>query len=136
MNAFDILGSGLTANKQIMDITANNITNMNTTRSAEGGPYKRQSVILQSKPGFDEYFNKNVGGGVELKKIVQDNTYKVVYDPTNPDADAEGNVKYPNINLPAEMTNMMVAQRAYESNITVLNAEKNITNKTLEIGKV
>lgn len=136
MNAFDILGSGLTANKQIMDITANNITNMNTTRSAEGGPYKRQSVILQSKPGFDEYFNKNVGGGVEVKKIVQDNTYKVVYDPTNPDADAEGNVKYPNINLPAEMTNMMVAQRAYESNITVLNAEKNITNKTLEIGKV
>ena len=136
MGIYDILYSGLAANKQWMEATTNNIANINTTRTAEGGPYKRQSVVMEAKGSFDEFFNQKIGGGVEVTKVVQDDSVRVTYDPDHPDADAEGNVLMPAINLAAEMTDLIMAQRAYEANVTTLNSAKEANEKTLEIGKV
>jgi len=136
MSFYDVLGSGMSANKTWMDVTANNITNINTTRTQEGGPYHRQSVYLQAKSGdFEEFFNQHVGNGVEIGKVVEDKQEKLVYNPEHPDADKDGNVRMPSINLAAEMTNLMMGQRAYEANVSALNSMKQANEKTLEIGK-
>ena len=136
MGVYDILYKGLSANKEWMEVTANNITNINTTRTKDGGPYQRQSVVMESTGSFDDFFNQQIGGGVEVTKVVQDTSVRLVHDPEHPDADAEGIVRMPAINLAAEMTNMIMAQRAYEANVTTLNSMKEANQKTLEIGKV
>lgn len=132
----DIIGSGMTANKQWLELTANNITNMNTTRTEEGGPYHRQTLQLEAKNSFDDLFDKQVGDGVKVSKVVTDKTENLVYDPQNVDANEEGYVRFPAINLAAEMTDMMQAQRSYEANVTTLNATKEVMKKEMEIGKV
>lgn len=134
--AIDISYSGLASHKQLLEVTANNITNISTTRTEDGGPYKRQAVIFQNTNSFEDYLNNTVGNtGVKVAKIVQDDTVKTVYDPDHADADAEGNVNMPNIQLAAEMTNMMVAQRGYQASSTVLNATKEVMRKESEIGR-
>jgi len=135
-SAINIAGSGITANKDWLEVTANNITNMNTTRTSDGGPYHRQTVIMEQKGSFDDLFNKQIGGGVQIKKVVEDKTENIVYDPRHPDADKEGNVRFPAINLAAEITNMMQAQRSYEANVTTLNSVKKVLQKEMEIGRV
>lgn len=135
-NALNILGSGITANKEWLEVSSNNIVNMNTTRTKEGGPYHRQSIILESKKEFDNLFQKEIGNGVKVKKIVEDKKEDLVYNPTHPDANAEGIVRMPAINLAAEMSNLMMAQRGYEANVTTLNATKQIMQKELEIGRI
>jgi len=132
----DIIGSGMTANKQWLELTANNITNMNTTRTEKGGPYHRQTLQLEAKNSFDDLFDKQVGDGVKVSKVVTDKTEDLVYDPQNVDANEEGYVRFPAINLAAEMTDMMQAQRSYEANVTTLNATKEVMKKEMEIGKV
>lgn len=136
MGLYDILYTGLSANKQWLEVSANNITNINTTRTKEGTPYKRQSVVFESKDSFNDLYGKKIGGGVEISEVRQDAKFNPVYDPNHPDADAEGIVKMPAISLPAEMTNVIMAQRAYEAGVTTLNAMKEANNKTYEIGKV
>lgn len=136
MGVYDILYTGLAANKQWMEVSANNITNINTTRTADGGPYQRQSVVMEAKGSFDDFFNQKLGGGVEVTNVVQDNSVRLVHDPDHPDADAEGIVRMPAINLAAEMTDLVMAQRAYEAGVTTLNAMKEANQKTFEIGKV
>lgn len=157
--AIDISTSGLTANRTRMNITAANIANAEATRTEEGGPYRRQEVILA--PGkramfqsifreehmrLTQIFKKHLDNdslrllreeyaqGVKVEAIEADaRPPRLVYDPTHPDADEDGNVAYPNINMITEMTNMMMAVRAYEGNVAAINASKNMMIDALRI---
>ena len=138
-DSFSISSSGMSAERLWLDIISNNIANLNTTRTAKGGPYKRQM------PVFAQRLQAVMAGGgamrpresgVEVSRVTQDNAPpRLVYDPSHPDADKEGYVAYPNINIVNEMVNMMSAQRAYEANATALEASKSMAMKALEIGR-
>jgi len=134
-NAFNISGSGMTANKTWLDITADNIANMNTTRTMNGGPYSRQSVTMTEKKSFENILKDSKGSGVEIASLHQDDRVRIVHDPSHPDANEDGYVAYPEINISAEMTNLLMAQRGYEANTTVFNTAKQLAEKTLTIGK-
>jgi flagellar basal-body rod protein FlgC len=134
-NLLSISGAGMTANKTWLEAIGNNISNINTTRTEDGGAYRRQSVTFQEKKEFDRILDKEIGSGVEVGSLKQDNSFRIVNDPNHPDADAEGNVKFPEINMVAEMTDMMMAQRGYEANATTLSASRKIMEKELEIGR-
>lgn len=135
-SAINIAASGMTANKEWIEVTSNNIVNMNTTRSEDGGPYKRQTITMEARNSFDTLFEKEIGGGVKVGQVKQDDEVTLSYDPTHPDANEEGYVSFPAINLSAEITNMMQAQRSYEASSTTLNSIKQIMQKELEIGKI
>jgi flagellar basal-body rod protein FlgC len=149
LNLFHISASGLTAQRLRMDVISNNIANAETTHTAEGGPYKRESVVFEPRsttpqlalpayiqPASEALKNISGGGGVQVTQIMEDaQSGSKVYDPTHPDADANGYVTYPNVNMVTEMTDMLAATRSYEANVTVLNAAKQMAMKTLEIGK-
>lgn len=144
LNSLDISGSGLTAQKMRMDILAQNIANAETTRTAEGGPYRRQMVVFQEDPGsgvssFASYLSRargNQNPGVKVVEIVEDETdLKPVYDPDHPDADENGYVLYPNVDKVKEMSDLLSASRAYEGNITVINAIKSMASTALQIGR-
>jgi len=107
-----------------MDTISNNLANVNTTRTPDGGPYKRQDVVLAAEES----------SGVKVVGISQDSsTPRLVYDPQHPDADDSGYVAMPNINVITEMVNMIAATRAYEANVTALGAAKSMALKALEI---
>lgn len=138
----DISASGMTAQRTRLDIISENIANVNSTRDADGNIYKRKSVIFQEKgyPSFDEVLlgtKGYVGQGVKITSIIEDDETecRMVYDPSNPDADEDGYVTYPNVNTVTEMTDMIDASRSYEANVTAFNASKNMQLKALEIGK-
>ncbi|SDF38808.1 flagellar basal body rod protein FlgC [Sporolituus thermophilus] len=138
--AIDAAASGMTAERLRMDVISNNIANANTTRTAEGGPYRRQMVIFQPRLGqksfADLFSNELENVGVRVVGIVKDNApFRQVYDPNHPDANADGYVTMPNVNIIAEMVDMMTAARAYEANVTAINAAKNMALKALEIGR-
>ena len=148
-NSMDISATGLTLQRLRMDIISQNIANVDTTRTEDGGPYKRKTVLVQEKQNtksFADYLSDKVnpaaagstsiGSGVKAVKIVEDETEGTkVYDPTHPDADAEGYVTKPNVNTVTEMVNMISANRSYEANITALNTTIDMINKALSIGK-
>lgn len=143
-SSFDISASGMTAQRQRLDIAAENIANMNTTRTAEGDAYRRKMVVLQEKPSvsFRSELQKRMGtaapqkGGVQVTQIVEDQSdLKPVYNPGHPDADANGYVMMPNVDLVKETVDSMSATRSYEANVTAFNAIKLMAQKALEIGK-
>lgn len=144
-NSLNTSTTALNAQRLRMDIISQNLANIDTTRTAEGGPYKRKTVIfkeIDSKSSFSKFFNNAIGKnqefatGVKVDKIVQDNSKGVVeYDPNHPDADENGYVTKPNVNVVEEMVNMISANRAYEANITAVNTTKSMIAKTLEISK-
>ncbi len=144
-NSMDVSASGLTAQNLRLDIIAENIANVNTTRSEDGTPYKAKTVVFEEMGGtqkpFNDYFSDavqydNRGHGVRVSSIEKDNTPgAIVYDPYHPDADAEGYVVQSNVNIVKEMVNMISASRSYEANITSMNTTKAMINKTLEIGR-
>lgn len=140
--SFDISGSGMSAQRLRTDIISQNIANVNSTNTAEGGPYKRKTVVFAEKSALD--FGEvlmstagTVGSGVKVTKIVEDNEtpMSMVYDPAHPDADENGYVTYPNVNVVTEMTNLIDASRSYEANVTAFNASKAMASKGLEIGQ-
>lgn len=140
--AIDAAASGLTAERLRMDVISNNIANANTTRTAEGGPYRRQMVMFQPRnagqSSFSQIFSQQMeaGSGVRVVGIVKDDSpTKKVYDPSHPDADTQGYIELPNINIVSEMVDMITATRAYEANVTAVNAAKSMALKALEIGK-
>lgn len=142
MGLFDglnISASGLTANRLWLDVIANNVANANTTRTPQGGPYRREEVVLNQIP-FSSVLNNAMnastsGGGVKVTGIVQDSSpFKVVYDPSSPDA-VNGYVQMPNVDISTEMVDMISAQRAYEANVTAFNAGKTIDTQSINIGK-
>lgn len=144
MGMFDAINSaasGLSAERLRMDVISNNIANVNTTRTASGGPYRRQVVIFEPRAGqasFAQVLSQQMdsGQGVRAVGITGDNSpLRNVYDPNHPDANAEGYVQMPNVNVVAEMVDMITATRAYEANVTSVNAAKNMAMQALEIGK-
>lgn len=142
----DASASGLTAERLRMDVIANNIANANTTRTREGGAYHRRYVVFEprdQKEGrlkFQNFLEKTidklrVGEGVRAVRIESDDSQgPLVYDPGHPDANAEGYVERPNVNMVAEMVDMITASRAYEANTAAINAAKSMFTKALDIG--
>ena len=142
MTALDISASGLTAERTQINVISMNLANVKTTRTEYGGPYRRKSVEMAATP-VDDSFSKQMRGaldrelrGVRVMNVVQDTRpFKMVYEPGHPDADADGMVKYPDINVVEEMTSLMTAQRGYEANVTSIDTIKAMYNKALEIGR-
>jgi len=147
-NILRIGASGLSAQRLRLDVIANNIANAETTRTASGEAYQRREVILapQGAPTFLPHFlqarrqtaqgpTAGVAGVRVASVFTDDSPGQRVYDPAHPDADEDGYVTYPNINLVVEMTNMLSATRSYEANLTVVEAAKRMALKALEIGK-
>jgi flagellar basal-body rod protein FlgC len=134
MSVYGVIGSALTANKLWMETTANNLANINTTRTKEGGPYHRQTVVFEAKEGFNEMFDQNVGKGVQVARVVQDPHEKRMYMPDHPDANKEGIVYFPEIQMAAEMTNLTMASKSYQANVTTLQTVRKMNEKILEIG--
>ena len=112
-SSFDISASGISAQRARMDVIANNIANADSTRTPEGGPYRRQRVTFRTV--FEQAAaNKSVPAGVTVESVTADPTdFVTVYDPGHPDADANGIVKKPNVNVVEEMVDMISATRAY-----------------------
>jgi len=137
--ALAISASGLTAERLRLDLIASNLANINTTRTSRGGPYRRQVPVFAEK--LQQALGQQSpslapGRGVEVAAIAEDNTPpRLIYDPSHPDADSDGYVALPNINIVMEMVDMITATRAYEANVTVLNAAKAMTIKAMEIGR-
>jgi flagellar basal-body rod protein FlgC len=144
-DALNVSATGLTAERLRMDVTAENLANAQTTRGADGRPYRRKEVVLSevASGGFGSQLAKAIGarsasgtqpGGVEVTAITQDQTPgKLVYDPGHPDADADGYVRMPNVDTVAEMVDLISASRAYEANVTAMNAAKQMFSKTLDL---
>lgn len=138
--SMDIAATGMTAQRLRLDVISQNLSNVETTRTAEGGPYKRKAVLLESIPN-QQSFHQILGGyrgtkGVKVAGVVTDERPSpVIYQPNHPDADEKGYVKMPNVNMVEEMTNMITASRAYEANVTSFNTMKAMAVKALEIGK-
>lgn len=146
IRAFDISASGMSAQRVRMDIAAENIANMDTTRTESGGPYRRKNVLLESysDTSFAQAMENAARGkgvssrhaGVRVSGIVEDDREaKKVYNPDHPDADADGYVTMPNVDVLKETVDSMSATRSYEANVTALNAIKLMAQKALEIGK-
>lgn len=142
LKSMDISASALTATRLRMDIIAENMANSNTTRTESGDPYRRQYVVFQQRQADNDFASllsrtgNAVGAGVRVTMIGQDDSdYKLDYNPNHPDADEDGYVRMPNVDVVQEMVDMMSAYRAYEANITALNTFKDMAVKTLEIGR-
>ena len=139
--AMDVSATGMTAQQTRMDTISENIANVNTTRDANGNVYKRKTVVFEEKsyPSFSESLsmaNGHIGKGVKVSQIVEDDSEgNKVYDPSHPDADENGYVTYPNVNIVTEMTDLIDASRSYEANSTAFNASKSTALKGLEIGQ-
>ena len=139
----NISATGLTAQRLRMDTISENIANVNTTRTGDGTPYKRKEVIFQEMQAtpFSTFLNTalnsdQAGEGVRVSQIVDDNSPgSKVYDPGHPDADQDGYVTMPNVNIVTEMVNMISASRSYEANVTAINNTMAMLAKTLEISR-
>lgn len=138
----NISASGMTAQRLRTDVISQNIANANTTRTAEGGAYVRKNVVLTEKVSFDDSFdavlNRAVGGvsnGVKVTAITKDTDtdMNIVYDPSHPDADENGYVTYPNVNVVTEMVDLIDATRSYEANATAFEASKNLASAGLKL---
>jgi flagellar basal-body rod protein FlgC len=157
--AMDVSASGLAAQRKRMNAIAENIANAETTHTTEGGPYRRQQTVLSSRPGFaqqlaevshlhdklqrddanhlpgqeDEATDTMVFGGVQAEVGPDGKPFREIYDPSHPDADENGMVKMPNVDIVQEMTELISASRAFEANATAFNASKGMSKKALEL---
>ena len=150
-DAIDVAGSGLSAERLRMDVTAENLANAETTRTANGQPYRRKEVILQEAPNGATFGSRlasamnpvaaaasssSTGGGVKVAGIAADPTpFRLKYDPGNPDANAQGYVRMPNVDSVTEMVDLISASRGYEANVTAIQTAKQMFSQTLNILK-
>ncbi len=143
MGILDILrisSSALNAERTRMETIASNLANIHTTRTDEGGPYKKKEVVFTTTnvsegKGFGRMLSERIDG-VKVEEIAESpKAFERIHDPGHPDADKDGFVTYPNVNLMEEMTDMIAATRAYEANLSVVNTTKQMFLKSLEIGK-
>lgn len=143
-SSFNINASGLTAQRYRMDIISENVANANTTRTEDGTPYTRKVVTFEEKGGqtsfgaiLDDASSSYSGQGVKVSGVYEDTETEMnmVYDPSHPDADENGYVTYPNVNIVTEMTNLIDASRAYEANATAFSASKSMALKGLQMGQ-
>jgi len=142
LTSIKISSSGLGANRKRMASISSNIANAQTTRTAEGGPYRKKEVVFGAEPSrrsFSEVLEGEIDAQaqeVHATEVISTNKPPVLkYEPNHPDANAEGYVAYPNINVMEEMANMISTSRAYEANVTAINTAKNMAMKALEIGR-
>ena len=150
--AMNISASGLTAQRLRLDVISENITHAQTTRTLEGGPYQRKTVIFEEiretpftqllqramgiRPTEGDGNARSGGMGVRVPIIVRDQTPgPLIFDPAHPDANADGYVRMPNVNMVAEMVDMIAASRSYEANITAINVTQALMTRTLEISR-
>ena len=145
MDFFDALhtsSSGLSAQRLRMNLISSNLANIHTTKTPQGGPYKRKDAIFEAKPVAESFIDVLQSRGtkgvseVKVTEIIEDPAPPLMkYDPNHPDADEKGYVAMPNINLMEEMVNMITAARSYEANVAAVKASKSMALKALEIGK-
>jgi len=146
LSSLDISGSALTAERLRMDVVSENIANASTTRTQNGGPYRRKMVVFEpaEQSTFRQMMENNmnsstqaqVGAGVKVTQIAEDQSeFPTVYDPTNPDANAQGYVTMPNVDQTKETLDMMSATTSYTANLTAFNAVKTMASKALEMGR-
>jgi len=143
LSGFRIGGSGMAAQRARLNTISSNLANINTTRTPEGGPYRRKDVVFEAVPdskSFGDIMGANDPRSdfnrVQVSDVVSDKKAPILkYEPTHPDANAEGYVAYPNINLMEEMTNQIMASRAYEANVQAVQATKDMALSALEIGR-
>jgi flagellar basal-body rod protein FlgC len=141
-SSMNVSSSALSAERTRMNLISSNLANANTTRTPEGGPYKRKDAVFAAAP-VENRFNRALDGAtaqqvrkVEVSEIIEDqNPPRLQYDPGHPDANPQGYVAMPNVNVVEEMADMIGATRAYEANVTAVQAAKNMAMKTLEIGR-
>jgi len=135
-DSIEVSASGLTADRLNMDVIANNIANASTTRTPEGGAFKRQLVVLAQKAASPEDMDSNSGNlnGVDVQGIVPDQSPdRLVYDPSHPDADSKGYVHMPNVEVVKEMVDMISASQAYQANVTAIQEARTLSSQTLNI---
>lgn len=144
-SVFKINGSGMKAQMLRMEVHSSNIANINATRTPEGGPYRRKEVVFESKPINENFADAlsaasqhpdHLAVGVQVVQVVEDpSPFKKRFDPNHPDADADGYVQFPNVDVVSEIVDVQEAARAYEANVSVILAIKNMIAKTFEIGR-
>ncbi len=147
LNSMSVVGSGLTAQQQRIDVIAENMTNINTTRTEDGGgTYRRKIVVLEAqensfgsameRASSSRNADTQMDGGVMVTQILEDQSdFRITYDPTHPDANEEGYVELPNIDLIKETADAMAASQAYNASVTAFNVLKEVTASGLQIGK-
>jgi flagellar basal-body rod protein FlgC len=138
ITAMDINASGLTAQRRRVELSSANLANSQTTRTDEGGPYRRKDVVFETASFKDSLGAAISGGveGVEVSEVVDDPTpFDRRYEPGHPDADKDGYVSYPNVNVMTEMANLVSASKSYEANISAIGIVKTMIARTLEIGR-
>ena len=150
LSTIDIIASGFTAQHLRLDVISENVTNINTTRTGDGGPYRRKVVVFQAMDGRETFRDvlartrsglvSNAGyentGGVRVIEMAEDpSDFKLKYDPTDPDANEDGYVELPNVDLVKEITDAMAASQSYSANVTTFNVIKNVISSGLEIGR-
>jgi len=151
LSSINVIGSGITAQHLRLDVISENVTNIQTTRTEDGGPYRRKVVVFQAQDGRRNAFREalararnglvsNAGyetsGGVRVVEIAEDpSDFKLRYDPTDPDANEEGYVELPNVDLVKEVTDAMAASQAYSADVTAFNVLKSVISSGLEIGR-
>lgn len=137
LRSLDISASGMTAQRMRLDIISENIANKETTRTAEGGPYRKKNVVFQDILSQVSGRGGKTKGGVIVSQIVEDDVtpMEMVYNPSHPDADENGYVEMPNVNSLKETIDAMSASRSYDANVTAFNIMKQMAAKGLEIGK-
>ena len=138
-SSMQINASGLTVERLKMDLISTNIANINTTRTDGGGPYRRKTLLFEENLNLERnrLTNKveNKSQGVRVVGIEEDEDFRIIYEPDHPDANEDGYVNMPNVNMVDEMIALINTQRTYEANVTALNASKSILKKALEISK-
>jgi flagellar basal-body rod protein FlgC len=136
--ALDVNASGLTAQRKRVEVSSANLANSQTTRTEDGGAYRRKDVVFQTA-SFQDSLGTAMGEGVqgvEVSKVVDDpRPFDRRYEPAHPDADKEGYVSYPNVNVMEEMANLVEAARSYEANIAAIGIVKTMINRTLDLGR-
>jgi len=142
ITSMKISAAGLNVQRKRMDTIASNLANIETTRTPEGGPYRRKDVVVSSMPLGDDFavsLNRELAGSVRqavVAKIVEDQTEPIlVFNPDHPDANEEGYVALPNINLMTEMVNMINATRSFEANVQAIEAAKSMALRAIDLGR-
>jgi flagellar basal-body rod protein FlgC len=137
LRSLDISASGLYVERKRMDVISSNLANMETTRTENGTPYRRKMIVVATEPveDFDSLLNLKLEAA-KMEDVVEDQSpFVKVHDPGHPDADQDGYVLKPNVDLVVEMTNMLMARRVFEANVTAMKTTRQMTLKALEIGR-
>ena len=137
-SALSASASALDAQRQRMEVAVSNLANADSTRGADGQPYRRRGVVLSAQPteGFDAVFERAGAVGVKVREIVEDQApFKQRFEPSHPDADPDGYVATPNVDVPEEMVDMLGASRAYQANLTAIGLIRDTMQRALDLGK-